>query len=339
MRRRWPAMLLALIATALLATGCSITPIEQPHLIPPTEYLRDGPRTATVDPSIIPVADDPRPQLPVTVESVGNGEVTVTDASRILTIDRNGTLANIVFSLGLGSRVVGRDGSTTFPEAIALPVVTDPGHTVNAEAVLRLNPSVIIADEKTSPAGVLDQIRSAVPVVQVSGERSVDSTPALIRSVAEALGVTEAGEALVARTEEQIDRARELIPDPSGDPTIAFVYIRGPRLLLLAGPGSNADNLIENLGGVDAGTKAGLTAGFTSISAEAMIRANPDVLLVMTQGADSVGGLEGVLELPAFAETAAGRAGRVIEMEETQILAFGPDIGLVLQALAEAIYK
>lgn len=69
-----------------------------------------------------------------------------------------------------------------------------------------------------------------------------------------------------------------------------------------------------------------------------MIRADPDVLLVMTQGAASVGGLDEVLKIPAIADTDAGRNGRVVAMDETQILMFGPDTGLVLSALATSIY-
>jgi len=119
---------------------------------------------------------------------------------------------------------------------------------------------------------------------------------------------------------------------------MAFLYIRGRNLLLLAGPGSGADDLIEALGGRDAGAAADLTGAFTAISAEAMITADPDVILVMTQGAATVGGPEGVLTLPGVADTEAGRNGRVVQMDESQILAFGPEVGLVLGALARSIY-
>ena len=96
--------------------------------------------------------------------------------------------------------------------------------------------------------------------------------------------------------------------------------------------------MIAHLGGVDAGTASGLTAEFTQVSTEKMMRADPDVILVMTQGADSVGGLDAVLELPAVAETDAGRHRRIVAMDETQILMFGPDTGQVIEALAKAIY-
>lgn len=338
---------LALLAVALLLVGstsaCFVEPIEQTvgtSSVAPTAHLRSGPQTAELPQrDVVPVADDPTPSLPVTVDSVRYGAVTVRDTSRIVAVDINGTLGSIVFSLGLGSHVVGRDTSTAFPSAVGLPVVTNRGHSLNAESVLALAPSVVLVDENTVPAAAVDQIRdSGVPVVVFAGTRSLASNDALIRSVARTLGVDAQGEQLAARTDRQVAAAKKLVPSPSGDPTIAFVYIRGRNLILLAGPGSGADDLIETLGGRDAGAAADLSGAFTAITAEAMIKADPDVIMVMTQGAETVGGLDGVLALPGIAETDAGRNRRIVQMDETKILAFGPDVGEVLSSLARAIY-
>ncbi|MEE3850663.1 ABC transporter substrate-binding protein [Gordonia sp. LSe1-13] len=324
-----------------LASACFVEPIEQTApSVAPTANLREGPQTAELPQRHVePVADDPTPTLPVTVDSVGRGPVSVTDVSRIIAVDINGTLGTIVFALGLGPNVVGRDTSTAFPSAVGLPVVTNRGHSLNAEAVLALAPTVLLVNENTVPDAAVDQIAdSGIPVVAFPGTRNLEMNDALMRSVAESLGVPEEGERLVERTDRQVADARELVPSPSGEPVMAFVYIRGRNLILLAGPGSGADDLIESLGGRDAGAEADLTGAFTAVSAEAMIAADPNVILVMTQGADTVGGLDGVLALPGIAETDAGRHGRVVQMDETKILAFGPDVGEVLGSLARAIY-
>nr|WP_138918012.1 ABC transporter substrate-binding protein [Gordonia effusa] len=331
----------------LVLVGCTTEPLDAGSGSSSAKpQLRSGPSTATLDgPAVIPIADNPVSALPATADSVASGsqpagKVTVTDASRIVAVDRNGTLGNIVFSLGLGSQVVGRDMSTTFPQAAKLPVVTNRGHSLNAEATLALNPSVVLVDSQTIPPQAVEQIRSSgIPVVAFSSTRTIESTPALITSVATALGVPDAGAKLVARTKTQIDAMRTALPSPTGNPRMAFLYIRGPRLILLAGPNSGADNLVAALGGRDAGTASGLTGAFTAVNAEALANANPDVVLVMTQGADSVGGVDGVLKLPGLAETNAGKARRIISMDETEILSFGPDVGRVLQALAKSIYQ
>ncbi|KAF0970674.1 hypothetical protein BPODLACK_00947 [Gordonia sp. YY1] len=330
---------LVVVLTAFTVSACFVTPIEQDRHSPGA-HLRNGPQTAVLDDTdVTPVEDDPISALPVTVDSVRYGPVTVTDTSRIIAADISGTLGSIVFALGLGSHVVGRDTSTAFPSAVGLPVVTNRGHSLNAESVLALAPTLLLVSESTVPATAVDQIRdSGVTVVVFPAIRDLASNDTLMRSVAKALGVPAAGEKLVERTDTQIEAARDLVPDPSGDPTMAFLYIRGRNLLLLAGPGSGADDLIAELRGRDAGEAAQLTGAFTAITAEAMITADPDVLIVMTQGADTVGGPDGVLTLPGVADTEAGRNRRVVQIDESKILAFGPDVGLVLAALAKAIY-
>lgn len=340
-RRRISAVILSfVVAVLLVGSGCSTAPIEQATSSAATASLRNGPQTAELPSSdVTPVTTDPQITLPATVDSAGQARVTVTNIDRIIAVDRNGTLGNIVFALGLGSHVVGRDQSTTFPSAANLPVVTGNGHQLNAESVLALNPTVVLVDENTTPPQAVEQLRSSsIAVVAFSSTRTIASTPELIRAVAATLGVTPAGEQLVTRTEQQITAAKSAVPNPSGDPTMAFLYIRGPRLVLLAGPKSGADDLFAALGGKDAGTAAGFTAQFTAVTAEALLKANPDVIVVMTQGAESVGGIEGVLELPGVADTDAGRARRVVQMDETEVLSFGPDVGAVLTSLAHAIY-
>lgn len=320
---------LALFAAALIAVlaACSTAPIDTGgHSLDPSSTLRsDGPQVAT-----LPDAD------PVPVQAVPR---ITPDTERIIALDRNNTLAEIVWALGFGSHVVARGESTTFPGAQKLPVVTDR-HAIVTEKVLAANPTMVIAGNDSTPKGVLDQLREAgIRVVEVTAERSVANTPEVIRTVAAALHAETGGDQLVERTQAQIDQAKAQLPDPTGDPVMAFLYIRGERLILLAGPGSGADDLIAELGGQDAGTKAGLTSAFTQVSTESMMRANPDVILVMTHGADSLGGMDKVLALPAVAGTKAGQARRIVEMDDSQILSFGPDTGLVLSSLAKAIYR
>jgi iron complex transport system substrate-binding protein len=72
---------------------------------------------------------------------------------------------------------------------------------------------------------------------------------------------------------------------------------------------------------------------------EAMVAANPDLILVMTNGLASVGGVSGLLEArPAVALTQAGKNQRFVEMDDGEILSFGPRTVTVLDALARAIY-
>ncbi|MDR0504460.1 MAG: ABC transporter substrate-binding protein [Bifidobacteriaceae bacterium] len=305
-----------------------------------------GPSTATLlDSAITPVNTNPQPVLPATVTDAQNTTTVVKDVSRILALDIYGTTSRIVFALGLGANVVGRDTSSAFPEIKNLPRVTPSGNTLNAEAVLELAPTVIITDTSIGPWDVLLQMREAgIPVVVVDSHRSLETVSELIKQVAAALGVTSDGQALADQTEQSISQAVEQISqaapqNPADKLRIAFLYLRGNAgVYYLFGQGSGIDSLVTALGGVDVATEVGWK-GMQPVTAEGLVAMKPDLILVMTKGLESMGGVDGLLtKLPAVAATPAGAKRRIVDMDDAQILSFGPNSAEVITALAAAIY-
>jgi iron complex transport system substrate-binding protein len=298
-----------------------------------------------VDAGIEPISSDPRPELPATVTDSQGTAVTVTDVSRILALDIYGTTSRIVYSLGLGENVVGRDTSSAFREIKDLPRVTPSGNTLSAEAVLELAPSVIITDTSLGPWDVILQMREAgVPVVVVDSHRSIETTPDLINQVSEALGVPGLGAELAERTSTRIAESTANIAKgaPEGDARLRmiFLYMRGGAgVYYVFGTGSGTDSLIGALGGIDVATEIGWT-GMQPVTDEGLVAMNPDLILVMTRGLESVGGVDGLLDkLPAVAATPAGEKRRVVDMDDSEILSFGPNTPAVLEALAAAVYS
>ncbi len=112
----------------------------------------------------------------------------------------------------------------------------------------------------------------------------------------------------------------------------------GSGITYLFGSESGADVLIEALGAVDVASEVGWT-GMKPVTDEALIAADPDLILVMTDGLASVGGVDGLIETkPALALTGAGENRRIVDMADGDILSFGPRSAAVLDALARAIY-
>lgn len=288
----------------------------------------------------------PEQSLPAVVASHdldGDTEVTVESTERILAMDISGSIAATVFGLGFGDSVVGRDVSTTFAQAADLPVVTSNGHTVNSEAILALRPTVLITDGSIGPVDVVLQLRDAgIAVVFVDTDPSVDGVGELVRQVAAALGAPAAGDdlaaSLVSGIEAKVSEIAGIVP--SGDPLrMMFLYLRGSSgTYYLFGEESGADVLIRALGGLDVAAEIGLD-GMRPMTDEAVVAANPDLILVMTDGIASVGGVDGLLESkPAIALTSAGQHRRFVDMADGEILSFGPRTADVLDALARAIY-
>ncbi len=308
-----------------------------------------GPSTALLDSaSIAPVTDSPQQSLPTTVTSrdlAGDHEVTVSDTSRILPLDIAGSIAATVFALGFGDAVIGRDISTTFAEAADLPVVTSSGHAISSEAVLALRPTLVITDGTVGPTDVVLQLREAgITVVYVDAEPGLAAPGELARQVAAALGSPETGELLAERLESELAAVvadiESIRPaDPADRVRILFLYLRGTSgIYYLFGEESGADELIEAVGGIDVAGEIGWQ-GLRPMTDEALVAANPDLILVMTGGLESVGGVDALItEKPAIGLTRAGENRRFVDMADGEVLSFGPRTPDVLDALARAIY-
>ena len=286
---------------------------------------------------LVEITQDPAPTLPVTVESADGRSVTVTDVSRIVPLWVN--ISEVVYSLGLGDHVVGRDVSTTFDEAKGVPLVTR-AHDVSAEGVLSLEPTLVLADTETGPPEAIDAIRNAgVPVVVFPRAYDARDIGPGIDRIAAAVGLAHEGQLLAARTAEQVAAAKRAIPAGSKPPRVAFLYLRGAAgVYLLGGVGSGAASMIEAAGGIDAGTAIGLDKPFTPITSEALVEAAPDVILMTTSGLDSVQGVAGLLEIPGIAQTPAGEAGRVITEEDGLLYSFGPRTPEAVRQLVRELY-
>jgi len=359
-----PVCLPLAVAALLVLSGCQPASYQTPQsgavfsgerpALEDIAWLSDpgswfGSSTALLgDNSITPVASNPSQILPATIESQelsGQRTVTITSTERVLALDMSGALAATVWALGFGDSLVGRDISTTFPGVENLPVVTGSGHAISPESILALRPDLIITDGTIGPIDVVLQLREAgIPVVFVRAKPGLSQPAEIARSVAAIFGSPDVGETLAAEVDANIAQVVDIISlhtpeNPVDKLRMVFLYLRGANgIYYLFGDESGAGELIEALGGIDIATDIGWV-GLRPMTDEALIAANPDLILVMTGGVESVGGIPKLLELkPALALTPAGRNQRFVDMADSQVLSFGPRTPQVLDALARAIY-
>ncbi len=109
-------------------------------------------------------------------------------------------------------------------------------------------------------------------------------------------------------------------------------------MYLIGGRGSGATSLIEAAGAVDAGAGSGLEKDFTAITGEALVKAAPDAILVMAKGLESVGGVDGLAEIPGVAQTPAGMDRRIVSVEDGVLLNYDPRTDQVLTSVIEQLY-
>ena len=283
----------------------------------------------------LPTIEPETPALPTTTTGADGVVVEVTDTSRIIVL--NEAIAEIVVSLGMKDSIIGRDATTTLASLADVTEVSN-GHDISAESVLALRPSVVIGDTRTGPPEALQQLRGAGVAVLIAPEVwTLSELPSRVEMISNALGIPQAGEDLVNLTQRAIDDALNNVGAYASTPRVAFLYVRGTAsVYLLGGSGSGADELVAATGAIDVGALNGLSA-FTPLTAEAIVQSDPDVLLVMTRGLDSVGGIDGLLALPGVSSTRAAAARAVIAVDDDLLLSFGPRTGALIARLAEIL--
>lgn len=359
---------LAIAAVLSLAAGCAGGPAQNPDTGPPaaaekptaSETAGASETTAAPQglpdprslrgvtdvrpiPAIVPVDSDPQVTLPSTVVGDDGAEVMVESSERIVTLDIYGTISQTLVGLGMGDRIVGRTATDTDPSLADAPLVTVGAHTVNLEAVMNVRPTLVLLDTTLGPANTQHVLRDAgIDVVVLDPDRGADLIDEQIVKIAAAVGAPEAGTALVERVNAELDAARQRIGELTGsldDPMrMAVLYVRGTAgIFFLFGGDSAASELIGDLGGAHVAADIGMGETVPA-NAESLIMIDPEVLLVMEDGLESTGGVEGLTQRPGVAQTTAGMNQRVIQAPDSQLISFGPSYPAALEALADAVY-
>ena len=267
---------------------------------------------------------------PNDVRAISLSETGSFSVSRVVVL-ANG-VAEIMNSLKAGSLVVGRDISSAESGLEDIPIVTS-GHQVLPEKVIALQPDLVIVDASTGPRTALDQIRSTgIKVVQTPESWTLADIAIKVRAVGVAIGAQSQAELLVTEIERSLSQIKL-----SAKPRVAFLYLRGTSsIYLIGGPGSGADSMLQSIGAIDIGAQS-LSRPFNTLTAESLALLDPDVLLVMTKGLESVGGVNGLIKLPGVAQTKAGKNRAIIDVDDSLLLSFGPRTPSLVEALAQAL--
>ena len=282
----------------------------------------------------LPVIGSGTSQLPATVQSADDVAVTIVDSSRIIVL--NEAIAEIVIALGFIDNIIGRDATTTLDALMAVPKVSS-GHDISAESVLALNPTLVIGDTRSGPPEAIQQLRGAGLAIVLAPEvwQLKDVAPR-IELIAAALGAQDFGKQLITKTQNDIDEALKTLDKSTAAPRVAFIYVRDTAsVFLLGGKESGADEMIRSAGGIDVGSDLGL-APFTPLTSEAIVNANPDIIVVTTRGLASVGGIDGLLELPGIAQTPAAMNRAVVSIDDDLLFSFGPRTGELIVQMSQA---
>ena len=244
--------------------------------------------------------------------------------------------AELIAAMGYQDNLVGRDIASTTTELTDVPIVTS-GHQVIPETIIALQPTLVIIDDVTGPSSAITKLEKAgIRIVSISQSWNLTELVSKIEQIGTALGAPQSAVRLKSALTES--KTGNLVEASAAgkELKIAFLYLRGTSsIYLVGGKGSGADYLIEATGATDVGAQK-LSKPFTPLTAETMAQLNPELILVMIGGLESVGGVSGLVELPGIAQTPAGKNRQIVAVDDSLLLSFGPRTPSLISELATA---
>ena len=245
-----------------------------------------------------------------------------------------GSLSELIYAMGVGNRVVGVDETTSYPpETAALPHI---GYwkQLSSEGILSLHPDSFITWQDAGPQIVLDQLRAQkVNVVTLPRvPATVEQMYANIRELATTLHIPEQGEALVNRLQQRLERVQHSVAAKNAPVKAMFILSAGGSAPQVAGKGSVADAIMTLAGAQNVATHE----QYKSYSAESLIAANPEVIVVTSQMVD--GGLARLSTIAGITHTAAWKNQRIVAIDQALILGMGPRVADAVEALHQQFW-
>jgi iron complex transport system substrate-binding protein len=251
-------------------------------------------------------------------------------------VSLSGPITETLFTLGQGDKVVGIDVTSTYP-ADQLAHIPRLGHVrnLNVEGVLSVQPDLILVDKEDASRPAIVQLKeSNVEVLEIEQVNRLDNGLQIAGVLAERLG----GEAQLVAIKSQLDQQKkeleQLVASSEDKPRVLFIYARGAGNMMVAGRNTPAAAMIELAGGVNAVQEF---EDFQALSAEGLIQAQPDVLLMFESGLKSLGGEEQVFSISGMQKTPAGQNRRVVAMDGLYLLGFTPRAGSAAIELAKEL--
>lgn len=237
---------------------------------------------------------------------------------RIITL--SAALTETTDALGFGTQIVAVDVTSIYPAyASKLPRVSQ-NRVLSAEGIISFSPDLVIAPEGDVSKAIEYQLKSAgIKLVSIKQEYTAAGASKFIRAVAAALEVPQKGEVLVKQLEKNMLESLDLVKKNPKHPKVLFVYARGTGVMMVAGKNTNMDAMIRLAGGKNA---AQGFSNYKPYTTEALVNANPDVILMFDFGYKSLGGINSILKMPGVSLTNAGKNKKVIQMDGELLVSF-----------------
>jgi iron complex transport system substrate-binding protein len=309
---------LGLLLTACASPAASPTPVATATDLPATQ-------AATIPPTLEPTATPIRltDGLGRTVELAG-------PAQRIVSLTPATT--EILFAIGAGSRLVGRDLFSDYPaEAQAVQDIGGSWGEYDTEGIISLQPDLVLAGGINPPELVASLEGHGLTVYFLPNPTTLDELYTNLQTLGSLTGNQTEADSLVTSLDA---RAKQVDAQLAGITERPMVYYELDVTPYTAGPGTFVDLLIARAGGVNFGAQ--MDSAWAQISLEQLVVADPALILL----GDSAYGESPatVAARPGWNVLSAVKNGQVFPFDDNLVSRPGPRLVDGLEALARLIH-
>lgn len=256
-------------------------------------------------------------------------------AQRIISLAPSNT--EILFAIGAGSRLIGRDSFSDYPdEAQQIQIIGGDLGEIDAETILALQPDLVLASSLTAPEQIQTLEDLGLTVFTVTNPEDIRGLFPNIKTVAELTGQTEAAILLIDQLQARVNAVEVKINQISYRPLV-YYELDGtdPNAPWTPGPGNFIDKLISMAGGDNLGNV--LSNEWAQISIETIIAQDPEIILL---GNAHWGGVtpEEVAARTGWDTLSAIKEGKIYPFDDNLVSRPGPRLVDGLETMAKLLH-
>ena len=248
---------------------------------------------------------------PLTYEDAYGNVVTIESEPETV-VSVSPALTEIVYALGAEDKLIGRTDYCDYPEEVSDIPSVGAIDNPDIEIIAELEPDVVIASSIFSEEAYNSITELGIPVVIIRDETTLEGMFDVVADVADVIGCHDEGEALVEELSSELDEIRANAPET--DVTVYYCMSYGEYGDYTAGGDTFIGDIIESAGAVNA---AADVSGW-SFSAEALVEADPDYILIDEWNYD------GFISTEPYSSLTAVQEGNVIVIDPNLLNRQGP---------------
>lgn len=268
----------------------------------------------------------------------GNEDKKQEHKERIVCISKQ--YSEIIFALNAEQDIVAVDVSSTYPDAAKKLPTVGYHRALSAEAILAMNPTMILQDNNIGPEHVVKQLNDLKIPMKDFGkyQNTIAGTDSLIREMGAYFHREQAADSLCKKLDGDMKRALESAMQYKDSVKVLIIHFgQASNQYLVMTKKSTAAKMIEWAGGKMAVDDE---KGMKQISPEIVAKSDPDVILLTDFGYDRLNGApDKIKELPGVSSTKAFKNNRIYRVEEHDMVYLGPRTGENVLNIQQLIHK